>query len=598
MKKTNLKRLSMQVLAWSFIGGLLMLAACKEDEVEPTVPVASFQFEVDETDFQKVTFANFSTDATIFAWDFGDTETSTDKDPVHSYANTGTYKVILLASDILGNEVEFSQDITITDPLEAERSLIGANGKVWQLLADASTGVNSFEVGPSDRSQVWWSFGGVEELCVRECITDDTWTFNTDGTFTFENNGDFWADSGVWPDELVGCFDTSVPENWVGKDGQDLTGWDSGTHGFTYDPTAATITTAGGFIGLSKAGTNAEVFAPEASVTYSVIKLVDTEDVDTLVLETTIEGGYWAATLVSYNNPTDVIVVDECPAVTSVDVTFKLNLNDYTGSAVTPEVNGTFNDWCGNCNVMTDDNSDGIWEVTLNLPVGDHEFKYSADNWADQEALTDGSACTITSDGNTNRTLTVGSTNMTVGPVCWNSCENCPAGFTAADIVGSWKLAAEAGALGVGPSSGDVSWWSNSADDLTTRACTFDDVYTFVNDGSFTIQQDGSTWVEVWQGATADGCAAPVSPHNGSGTYTYQATATTVKVIGSGAFLGLAKAYNGGELAADVTAPGDITYTVTNYSVAGDGTKSLTIEVDISANQDATAFWTVRLVSQ
>ena len=28
-------------------------------------------------------------------------------------------------------------------------------------------------------------------------------------------------------------------------------------------------------------------------------------------------------------------------------VTFKLDMTDYTGSFTTPEVNGTFNGWCG-----------------------------------------------------------------------------------------------------------------------------------------------------------------------------------------------------------------------------------------------------------
>jgi len=576
---------------------LAFAMSCGTEDPEPIVPIASFQFEIDGTDFLQVTFSNFSKNTDSYSWDFGDSSTpSTDKDPVYTYTETGTYTVVLTATSSTGESATKSESITITDPLEAQRLLIGDNGKVWQLLADASTGTNTFEVGPSDRSQIWWSLGGVEELCMRECLFDDTWTFNTDGTFAYANNGDFWGEGGIWPDDLVGCFDTSVASNWTGKDGQDLSGWDSGTHNFVFDPSAGTLAITGGFIGLTKAGDGAEFTSPQSSVTYTVTKLVDAS-VDTLVLETelTDAGGYWAFTLVSYDDG-NAVFVDECPAVESVDVTFKLNFNDYTGTAATPEVNGTFNNWCGNCNAMTDDNEDGIWEVTLNLPVGDHEYKFAADNWADQEALTEGSTCTITTDGNTNRTLTVGMDAISVGPVCWNSCENCAANFVAEDIVGSWKIAPEAAGIGVGPASGDVSWWSNGADDVTTRDCFFDDVYTFNANGGFSIQMDDMTWIEVWQGATADGCAAPVAPHDGGGTFTYEATATTVKVIGSGAFLGVAKAYNGGELAAGVTAPSDITYTVTGYSISTAGTRTLTVEVDISG--DGTAFWTYKLVSQ
>jgi len=43
-------------------------------------------------------------------------------------------------------------------------------------------------------------------------------------------------------------------------------------------------------------------------------------------------------------------------------------------------------------------------------------------------------------------------------------------------IEGTWKMSPVAGALGVGPALGDVSWWANSEGDVATRACFFDDV--------------------------------------------------------------------------------------------------------------------------
>ncbi|MGB3467506.1 MAG: PKD domain-containing protein, partial [Cyclobacteriaceae bacterium] len=395
---------------------LISISSCNDDEQEMGPdPIASFQFEIDADNFRQVQFTNFSQNATTYSWDFGDSQTSTEENPVHEYADAGTYTVTLTATNDEEIAISKSEEVIITDPLSAERALIGDNGKTWMLLADASTGVNTFQVGPDTRSEVWWSLGTVEELCVRECLFDDTWTFNTDGTYTFDNNGSFWGEGGVWAEELVGCFDATDVSNFLGANGQDLSGWNSGTHPFTYDPSTATLIVNGGFVGLSKAGTNAEVTEPQTSVTYTVVKLVEST-VDTLVLETTIDGGYWAATLVSYNDQAPVIV-EECEAVESVDVTFRLNFNDYAGSAVNPEVNGTFNNWCGNCNPMTDEDGDGIWETTLNLPVGDHEFKFSADNWADQESLSEGDACTTTNgEGNTNRTLTVGQENMTVGP--------------------------------------------------------------------------------------------------------------------------------------------------------------------------------------
>jgi hypothetical protein len=74
-------------------------------------------------------------------------------------------------------------------------------------------------------------------------------------------------------------------------------------------------------------------------------------------------------------------------------------------------------------------------------------------------------------------------------------------------IVGTWKLAPEAGALGVGPALNDVSWWSSSSDDVTTRACLFDDEYVFNADGTFQNILGSETWVEAWQGNDPEGCA-------------------------------------------------------------------------------------------
>jgi hypothetical protein len=105
------------------------------------------------------------------------------------------------------------------------------------------------------------------------------------------------------------------------------------------------------------------------------------------------------------------------------NVTFQVDMQNVTGFT-TPEVNGTFNGWCGNCNAMTDANSDGIWEVTLALTEGNYEYKYSYDAWMGEEALTPGSSCTITSFGNTNRTLTLNA-DVVIPAVCWNSCVGC-----------------------------------------------------------------------------------------------------------------------------------------------------------------------------
>ena len=55
----------------------------------------------------------------------------------------------------------------------------------------------------------------------------------------------------------------------------------------------------------------------------------------------------------------------------------------------------------------------------------------------------------------------------------------------ASPFAGTWKLAPIAGALKVGPNPNDGGWWSSSIDEVTNRACLFDDKYVLHPDGSF-----------------------------------------------------------------------------------------------------------------
>jgi len=53
-----------------------------------------------------VTFTDQSTGATSWSWNFGDTGTSTDRNPVHVYNSVGTYTVSLTATNSYGSDVE------------------------------------------------------------------------------------------------------------------------------------------------------------------------------------------------------------------------------------------------------------------------------------------------------------------------------------------------------------------------------------------------------------------------------------------------------------------------------------------------------------
>ena len=158
-------------------------------------------------------------------------------------------------------------------------------------------------------------------------------------------------------------------------------------------------------------------------------------------------------------------------------------------------------------------------------------------------------------------------------------------------LTGTWKMTPQAVSFGVGPSQGDTSWWANSTQDITDRACFFDDEYVFNADGSFANVVGSQTWIEGWQVTGMNACGTPVAPHNGSNpaTWVYDATAGTVTVTGVGAYLGLPKAFNGGELSAPSAAPASITYKVTTFTAT-----SLTLDIEIAGG----AYWRFNLTKQ
>lgn len=109
-----------------------------------------------------------------------------------------------------------------------------------------------------------------------------------------------------------------------------------------------------------------------------------------------------------------------------IDVTFKVDMSQVIDPFNLPELNSTFNNWCGNCNTLTDVDGDEIWELTVSLNIGDTiEYKFSADNWAFQETLDPNETCTNGLSNFTNRFLIVPSNNKVLDDVCWGSCSPC-----------------------------------------------------------------------------------------------------------------------------------------------------------------------------
>lgn len=103
-------------------------------DVAPTAPVAAFSY---ESEGLQVTFANESTDVNndivSYLWDFGDGMTSTDANPVHVFAGTGSFDVMLTTTDAEGLSDSTTQTVSVSSTnidLSVDRSYLSRFGNL------------------------------------------------------------------------------------------------------------------------------------------------------------------------------------------------------------------------------------------------------------------------------------------------------------------------------------------------------------------------------------------------------------------------------------------------------------------------------------
>lgn len=182
--------------------------------------------------------------------------------------------------------------------------------------------------------------------------------------------------------------------------------------------------------------------------------------------------------------------------------------------------------------------------------------------------------------------------------------------LTLQDLIGNgskaWKLKPAAKAFGVGPSPGSDEYYPNGEDLSTARACLFNDEFIFNDGGVFEYDAKGDFFGEFYMGVDTEGCQPEANLtgkpgeawKSGSHTFTFaegnESTRSKITVTGTGAFIVLPKAFNGGEYTAGPpTANKSVTYDVLNY--VKDGNKEeLTIIIDVSNN--GTVFWSFILI--
>ena len=148
----------------------------------------------------------------------------------------------------------------------------------------------------------------------------------------------------------------------------------------------------------------------------------------------TADGSYlWAAPLANFPvgcaDPSANNFTSPCDLslACTYDVVFSVDMNLTPGTTGVAWA-GTINGWNNTSNPMSDDDMDGVYEVTISLPVGDHEYKFIQNaDWGLAESFNGSESCTTPPAEFVNRVVTVTGATM-LDAVCYNSCEACPEG--------------------------------------------------------------------------------------------------------------------------------------------------------------------------
>ncbi len=573
------------VMAFMFTA---LFLSCKKDET-PEV-ISGFTYKADTDNFLKINFTSAAQNYSSLLWDFGDGGSSTEVNPAHIYTAAGSYIVKLTAVGADGSQDISTQTVNVVDSNAELTKLAGSTSKTWKLIRVTTSGRYPLEVGPVDRSTIWWAMGrDNDEIANRPCSMNDEFTFQRDGTYKFDDKGDFWVE-GNWyakPDNICA---TASPATMKDASGNDMSAFGSGTHKFTLNGDKLTLTGLGAWIGLFKLGTNVENKLPQPSTTYNIKKLTDGAT-DTMIIENDYKfnasdanpGGYWKIVLVHYDNPAnEPAIPNRKPAPDFSFVADKLDVTFTNTSKYATSYSWDFGDGTSS----TQENPTHKYAAG-----GAYKVKLTATN--SEASVVKEKEVTVT-DGSI---------------------------FTDANLMGgAWKVRAEANSIYVGPALGDPSWWQVPGGFLTGGgtggddwSCITNDEFIFSAGGVYQYKTNGDArndgyfgdpngcWTDAQLAASATGAAFGSALH----TYTVTpSTATTRAKItvknggGKAAFIGFYKGYYGGENN-DRTKPangGSDTniYEVISYVNSG-GKETLVVSVDISADKNGSAAWTAVL---
>jgi hypothetical protein len=256
----------------------------------------------------------------------------------------------------------------------------------------------------------------------------------------------FWNEGGSWPDEVgVSVVD---PSGTTIYNMPYLSSTLSGTTLTTISPNCPVPSTyqwrlnGSPIAGVTGATYTSSALSPTDVLTvsystnapcYSTVPVVDTA-ILVVVANTTVttpvtatysytwadNGQTYTASGLYSGSVTNCVTQKLNLTILQPTVTFQVDMAQSNAPAgAIPYVNGLYS--------MTNIGG-SIWSATVPLPGNTvYEYKFTYNVLVGSENLA-GSSCVVTSNGN--RSVSVGTTNMVLPLVCWNSCSACPGGLT------------------------------------------------------------------------------------------------------------------------------------------------------------------------
>ncbi|WP_152285827.1 PKD domain-containing protein [Flavicella marina] len=187
------------IIKFSFLISLSLLFSCNDDTsgeeeiiITPS-PIAAFTETVDVLDYKTYMFTDRSTNVSTYAWDFGEGNVSTEEEPTHTFAQAGSYDVVLTVSNGSSNTTDtVEKTIVVTNP---DAPVVGftyvVDANDWKTIVFTNTSTNAVSY--------LWDFG------------DTTTSTDESPTKTFAGEGDYIVSLTATNDS----GDTSVLEQTV-----------------------------------------------------------------------------------------------------------------------------------------------------------------------------------------------------------------------------------------------------------------------------------------------------------------------------------------------------------------------------------------------